>query len=88
MFVEQCHRDLAMLDSAVKSQSNKALESWAHGVSGTLSVLGPSMLYEACQELRATIADTESWNDNIESLARVIGEELAEMLERLEALST
>ncbi|MFY0477186.1 ATP-binding protein [Achromobacter marplatensis] len=80
IFIEQGNRDLAALENTVNYRNIHALERWAHGLSGALSVLGPSMLREACEELRGSIADANGWNDSIEALARAIGEELSQML--------
>ncbi|WMD18514.1 ATP-binding protein [Achromobacter seleniivolatilans] len=85
IFVEQAHRDIDTLDSAIKSCDIEELDRWAHCVSGALCVLGPSMLHEGCEELRALIADSKQWNSDIEALARALGQEFEQMLELAES---
>ncbi|RKT26533.1 two-component system capsular synthesis sensor histidine kinase RcsC [Paraburkholderia sp. RAU2J] len=78
-FVEQTNLDVAKLDSVVKAQSVAQLRRWAHGVAGGLSVLGPSLLLQRCQDLRATISKTEVWTADIERQALTIADALVEM---------
>jgi two-component system, NarL family, capsular synthesis sensor histidine kinase RcsC len=42
-------------------------------------VLGPSMLYEACLELRATMREAGQWTDEVGALSAAIVDELTEM---------
>ncbi|MET3230966.1 UNVERIFIED_ORG: two-component system capsular synthesis sensor histidine kinase RcsC [Burkholderia sp. 1263] len=78
-FVDQSNRDLIEFENILKTHDIARLKHWTHGVSGGLSVLGPSMLFETCQELGAAIATSEDWNDDIESLAVAIASELVDM---------
>lgn len=78
-FVDQSNRDLIEFENILKTHDVARLKHWTHGVSGGLSVLGPSMLFETCQELGAAIATSEDWNDDIESLAVAIASELVDM---------
>ena len=78
-FVEQATGDLVKLQDILKARDVVRIRRWAHGLAGGLSVLGPSTLFETCQELRMQIASSDSWNDEIEALAAAIAEELIEM---------
>lgn len=79
LFVEQADHDMADYEALARTHDFKRLRDWAHRVTGGIAVLGPSMLYEACLELRATIREAGQWTDEIGALAAAIVEELAEM---------
>ncbi len=78
-FIEQTGRDLAALDEVLALRDPARLDRWAHGVGGGLSVLGPSVLHEACKALRDTVESSREWNEDIRVLAEAIGEELKQM---------
>ncbi|MCS3392259.1 ATP-binding protein [Burkholderia thailandensis] len=67
VFIKQAERDLSQLTPIVNQKNAAQLRQWLHSVSGGLSMLGPSQLLEHCQELRAQIAETAQWNDDIEN---------------------
>ncbi|WP_171029591.1 hybrid sensor histidine kinase/response regulator [Burkholderia sp. 4M9327F10] len=81
IFVQQADRDLAGLRDVLEARDMEGLRKWAHGVSGGLSVLGPSMLFEECQELRSLIVASPGWCEDIEELALSIGDGLTKMRE-------
>lgn len=63
LFIEQADRDIA---------------EYAH-ISGGLAVLGPSMLNEACLELRTTLREKGAWTGDVSDLAAAVVEELEAM---------
>jgi two-component system capsular synthesis sensor histidine kinase RcsC len=76
-FIQQATTDQNSLATILEARDLERLKKWAHGVSGGLSVLGPSMLLDLSQELRLQMATSEEWNAEIEQLAVILGEELA-----------
>jgi two-component system, NarL family, capsular synthesis sensor histidine kinase RcsC len=52
------------------------MSDWAHRVSGGLAVLGPSMINEACLELRASMREAGEWTDEVGDLAAAVAAEL------------
>ncbi|MEM5317679.1 ATP-binding protein [Paraburkholderia sp. JHI869] len=76
LFVEQAGRDIAEYADISQRRDFKRLREWAHRVSGGLAVLGPSMLNEACLELRATLRETGEWTDDVSDLSAAVVEEL------------
>lgn len=80
-FVKQTTIDQKSLAAILEARDLARLKKWAHGVSGGLSVLGPSMLLDLSQELRLQMATCEGWNTEIEQLAMILGEELAAVRE-------
>ena len=76
-FVKQTSIDQKALNAILETRDLEKLKKWAHGVSGGLSVLGPSMLLDLSQELRLQMATCAEWTMEIEQLAVVLGEELA-----------
>ncbi|MEX3934166.1 ATP-binding protein [Paraburkholderia phymatum] len=79
MIVQQTDMDLAALHPIRESRDTQALRHWAHRVSGGLSVLGPSMLRDQCQELRAAIRETENWSEDVEAFVSIVQDELTEL---------
>jgi two-component system capsular synthesis sensor histidine kinase RcsC len=84
-FAQQIDRDLAAHDQLMTRRDLPGLRRWAHGVSGGLSVLGQSMLYDQCEELRAAIRASDGWSEEVETLASVLGSELRELRESFQA---
>ncbi|MCC8391011.1 response regulator [Paraburkholderia sp. MMS20-SJTR3] len=80
-FVEQAAFDIAGLDTVIAARSIATLRRWLHGVSGGLSMLGPSKLLQRCQELHAVLCGSEAWDDEIEHRALAIGQDLKELRE-------
>lgn len=76
LFIEQADRDLADYTTIAKASDFDRLSAWAHRVSGGIAVLGPSMLNEACLELRAILRETGAWTDDVADLASAVAEEL------------
>jgi two-component system capsular synthesis sensor histidine kinase RcsC len=76
LFVEQADRDVAEYAQIAQQRDFARLRDWAHRVSGGLAVLGPSMLNEACLELRATMRETGQWTDEVGELAAAVAAEL------------
>jgi two-component system, NarL family, capsular synthesis sensor histidine kinase RcsC len=79
LFVEQADHDIADYESLARARDFKRLRDWAHRVTGGIAVLGPSMLYEACLELRATMREAGQWTDEVGALSAAIVDELTEM---------
>ncbi|WP_322104305.1 ATP-binding protein [Paraburkholderia sp. J41] len=76
VFIEQADHDLADYAVIAKAHDFARLHEWAHRVSGGLAVLGPSMLNEACLELRATMREAGAWTGEVGELAAAVAEEL------------
>jgi two-component system, NarL family, capsular synthesis sensor histidine kinase RcsC len=76
LFIEQADRDIAEFALIAGQHDYKRLREWAHRVSGGLAVLGPSMLNEACLELRATLREAGQWTDEVGELAAAVAAEL------------
>ncbi|WP_321813043.1 MULTISPECIES: hybrid sensor histidine kinase/response regulator [unclassified Paraburkholderia] len=81
LFIEQADHDIADYAEIASACDFKRLREWAHRVSGGLAVLGPSMLYEACQELRATLREAGAWNDEAGELSGAVVAELEALRE-------
>lgn len=79
-FVMQARRDTAEFEELVREKSVPRLRRWLHGLAGGLSVLGPSALYEQCQELRSYARTAAQWDEEIELQARAIGALLQRMI--------
>lgn len=77
IFVEQADHDIADYTEIARQRDVKRLRDWAHRVSGGLAVLGPSMLNEACLELRSTIREAGAWTEDVDELAAAVTTELA-----------
>jgi two-component system capsular synthesis sensor histidine kinase RcsC len=82
LFIEQADHDIADYAQLAPERDFKRLREWAHRVSGGLAVLGPSMLYEACLELRATLREAGEWTDEVEELSTAIVQELEALREQ------
>jgi two-component system capsular synthesis sensor histidine kinase RcsC len=80
-FVEQASVDVAQLDTVIAERTIARLRRWVHGVSGGLSVLGPSGLLRRCQDLGAILSGSEVWSSEIEQHALAIALDLKEMSE-------
>jgi two-component system, NarL family, capsular synthesis sensor histidine kinase RcsC len=80
-FVEQASFDVAELDAVIAERTIAKLRRWTHGVSGGLSMLGPSGLLRRCQDLSAILSGSEVWSSEIEQQARAIARDLNEMSE-------
>jgi two-component system, NarL family, capsular synthesis sensor histidine kinase RcsC len=62
-----------MLEDIRLSRDAAKLRRWAHRMAGGLSVLGPSMLYDQCEELRALLRETRGWGDDVDTFASLSG---------------
>ncbi|POR55044.1 two-component system capsular synthesis sensor histidine kinase RcsC [Paraburkholderia eburnea] len=82
LFIEQADHDIADYARIVPERDFKRLREWAHRVSGGLAVLGPSMLYEACLELRATLRESGAWTDEAQALSNAVVQELEALREQ------
>jgi len=82
LFVEQADHDIADYAQIGRARDYAQLREWAHRVSGGLAVLGPSMLYEACLELRATLREAGAWTDEAGALSEAIVAELETLREQ------
>lgn len=78
-FLKQVDVDLARLEKAVQECDLPALKRCLHTISGGLSVLGPSELYEYCCDLRQSVAETVSWSEDIDAQCHAIADELRKM---------
>jgi len=76
LFVEQADHDIADYAQIAAARDFQRLRDWAHRVSGGLAVLGPSMLNEACLELRATMREAGEWTDEVGELSAAVAAEL------------
>ncbi|WP_233885612.1 hybrid sensor histidine kinase/response regulator [Paraburkholderia flagellata] len=79
LFIEQADRDIAEYAHIAQQRDFTRLREWAHRVSGGLAVLGPSMLNEACLELRTTLRERGEWTGDVSDLAAAVVEELEAM---------
>ncbi|HKT99811.1 MAG TPA: ATP-binding protein [Paraburkholderia sp.] len=82
LFVEQADHDIADYAQIASARNFQRLRDWAHRVSGGLAVLGPSMLNEACLELRATLREAGKWTDEVGELAEAVSAELEVLREQ------
>jgi two-component system, NarL family, capsular synthesis sensor histidine kinase RcsC len=82
IFVEQADHDIADYAQIGRTRDYARLREWAHRVSGGLAVLGPSMLYEACLELRTTLREAGAWTDEVGALSEAIVVELETLREQ------
>ncbi len=78
-FVQQIGEDIAALDAICSQRDAPALRRWAHKLSGGLSVLGPSMLFDQCEELRATLREAGNWVEDVETYVSLIRSDLLEL---------
>ncbi|WP_277186797.1 response regulator [Caballeronia sp. BR00000012568055] len=78
-FVHQIDEDVAALDAISKTRDTQKLHRWGHKVSGGLSVLGPSMLLDQCEELRAVLRETGEWVEDVDTFVESIRADLIEM---------
>lgn len=76
LFIEQADHDIADYAQIASAHDIERLRDWAHRVSGGLAVLGSSMLYEATLELRATLRESDAWNEDIAELSHAVAAEL------------
>ncbi|WP_213302814.1 hybrid sensor histidine kinase/response regulator [Paraburkholderia sacchari] len=76
LFVEQADHDIADYARIAAARDFQRLRDWAHRVSGGLAVLGPSMLNEACLELRATLREAGQWTDEVGAFSAEVAAEL------------
>jgi two-component system capsular synthesis sensor histidine kinase RcsC len=83
-FVEQASFDVAELDTVIAERTIAKLRRWVHGVSGGLSMLGPSGLLRRCQDLGAILSGSEVWSSEVEQHALAIARDLKEMSEAVE----
>ncbi|WP_193101113.1 hybrid sensor histidine kinase/response regulator [Burkholderia sp. Z1] len=79
VFVEQVETDLHELAAIVHAHDTVRLERWLHRVAGGLAVLGPSQLVEHCQDLRTLLAETASWDSDIDAQCAAIADALQTM---------
>ncbi|SAL31089.1 two-component regulatory system sensor kinase [Caballeronia cordobensis] len=79
VFLRQLDEDIVTLDAACQHRDLRALSRWAHKLAGGLSVLGPSMLLDQCQELRAILEETGDWVADICEFVKLIRVDLIEM---------
>ncbi|WP_250516026.1 hybrid sensor histidine kinase/response regulator [Caballeronia sp. INDeC2] len=85
-FLGQIEEDIADLDDICKHEDARELRRWAHKLAGGLTVLGPSMMYEECQELRAMLRESERWVDDVGTYATQLRSDLVELREILRAV--
>lgn len=77
--VQQIDEDIVALDVVCEARDVAKLRRWAHRISGGLSVLGPSMLYDECEELRSLLRETGSWGEDVETFVSLIRSDLIEL---------
>ncbi|WP_434715538.1 response regulator [Paraburkholderia sp. A3RO-2L] len=82
LFVEQADHDIADYARIAATHDFQRLRDWAHRVSGGLAVLGPSMLNEACLELRATLREAGQWTDEVSAFSEEVVAELEALREQ------
>ncbi|WP_322058085.1 hybrid sensor histidine kinase/response regulator [Paraburkholderia sp. J63] len=82
LFVEQADHDIADYAQIASARDFQQLRDWAHRVSGGLAVLGPSMLNEACLELRATMREAGKWTNDVGALSEAVVAELEALREQ------
>ncbi|MCP3707522.1 response regulator [Paraburkholderia sp. CNPSo 3274] len=83
IFIAQAEHDIVEYTQIASQRDFARMSDWAHRVSGGLTVLGPSMINEACLELRATMREAGQWTGEVSDLAAAVAAEL----EALRALS-
>ncbi len=82
IFIEQADHDIADYACIQSTRDLEQLRAWAHRVSGGLAVLGASMLYETSLELRATLRESDKWNEDVEALSHALAQELEALREQ------
>ncbi|WP_321885304.1 ATP-binding protein [Paraburkholderia bannensis] len=88
LFIEQADHDIADYARIASTRDIERLRDWAHRVSGGLAVLGPSMLYEATLELRATLRESDAWTEDVAELSQAVVEELEVLREQAASQSS
>ncbi|WP_322070041.1 ATP-binding protein [Paraburkholderia bannensis] len=88
LFIEQADHDIADYARIASTRDIERLRDWAHRVSGGLAVLGPSMLYEATLELRATLRESDAWTEDVAELSQAVAEELEVLREQAASQSS
>ncbi|KVT18217.1 hybrid sensor histidine kinase/response regulator [Burkholderia sp. MSMB1078WGS] len=78
-FLDQADREITEFDEVMRERTLARLRRWLHGVAGGLAVLGPSELYEQCQELRAYADESVEWDREVELQASSIRDTLQHM---------
>ncbi|SPB15443.1 two-component regulatory system sensor kinase [Caballeronia novacaledonica] len=81
----QIDEDIATLDDICERQDAQMLRGWAHKLAGGLSVLGPSMMREECEELRALLRESESWREDVDTYTEQLRIDLVELRDILQA---
>jgi len=81
--VAQVDEDIVVLDEIRRVQDARRLRRWAHKLAGGLSVLGPSMLLDQCQELRTVLAETGEWVEDVDTFTGLIHGDLIQLRDML-----
>ena len=83
--VAQIDEDIVALDLISRTKDVQQLRKWAHRLAGGLTVLGPSMLYEQCQELRTVLRDSGQWVEDVATFTALLRDDLIELRDMLHA---
>ncbi|SAL23928.1 two-component regulatory system sensor kinase [Caballeronia turbans] len=84
-FLAQIEEDIVALDDICKREDARKLRAWAHKLAGGLTVLGPSMMVDECQELRALLRESESWAEDVDTYTAQLRLDLIELRATLHA---
>ncbi|MFM0049557.1 response regulator [Caballeronia grimmiae] len=83
--VAQLDEDIVALDRICPAKDGQRLRGWAHKLVGGLTVLGPSMLYDQCEELRTVLRESGQWVEDVDTFTASLRGDLIELRDMLHA---
>jgi two-component system capsular synthesis sensor histidine kinase RcsC len=83
--VAQLDEDIVALDRISRRKDVQQMRSWAHKLAGGLTVLGPSMLYDQCDELRTVLRESGQWVEDVDTFTALLRGDLIELRDMLHA---
>ncbi|PYE12259.1 two-component system capsular synthesis sensor histidine kinase RcsC [Paraburkholderia silvatlantica] len=84
-FLQQADRHVQQFEDILEGRALGHLRECLHSLAGGLAVLGPSELYEQCQELRLLARESDSWSEELELQSTAIRDQLRKMAEQVRA---
>ncbi|MDR5808493.1 ATP-binding protein [Caballeronia sp. LZ019] len=83
--VTQLDEDIVSLDRICRAKDPQQLRGWAHKLAGGMTVLGPSMLYDQCEELRTVLRESGQWVEDVNTFTALLRGDLIELRDMLHA---
>lgn len=81
----QIDEDIAALDGICRAKDMEQLRGWAHKLAGGLAVLGPSMMYDQCEELRTVLRESDDWEEDVDTFTALLRVDLIDLRDLLHA---